>query len=80
MPRLEVGYHVRGVSQGRGYASEAAAACRDFARDFLRSSELVANIHPGNAASRRVAQKIGMHHIEDHLSGSILCTVYGMEF
>src|SRR5829696_3196155 len=30
---LEVGYHLRGALQGRGLATEAAAACRDYARD-----------------------------------------------
>lgn len=32
VPKLEVGYHVRVELQGRGYATEAAAACRDAAR------------------------------------------------
>ena len=32
---LEVGYHVRTSMQGHGYATEAAAASRGFARDVL---------------------------------------------
>ena len=32
---LEVGYHVVPALQGRGYATEAAAACRDYARTAL---------------------------------------------
>ncbi|UFU08252.1 GNAT family N-acetyltransferase [Ruania halotolerans] len=62
---LEVGYHVRSAHQGLGYASEAAAACRDFAREALGAGELVAIIHPENHASRRVAEKIGMVHVDD---------------
>ncbi len=68
---LEVGYHVTLAAHGQGYATEAAEACRDFARDELNVERLVAIIHPDNAASRRVAEKIGMRHIEDDRSGAI---------
>ena len=54
-PELEVGYHMRAEMQGRGYATEAAAACRDFAREILEAVHLVAIIHPDTTASRRVA-------------------------
>lgn len=63
--RLEVGYHVAVADQRRGLATEAAAACRDFARDTLGAPELIAKIDPANAASRRVAEKIGMSHVDD---------------
>ena len=76
---LEVGYHVRVELQGVGYATEAAMACRDFARDVLDVSQLVAIIHPENVASRRVAEHLGMRHIEDELEGSIVRTVMGIE-
>jgi RimJ/RimL family protein N-acetyltransferase len=57
---LEVGYHVRTSMQGRGYATEAAAASRDFARDVLGASRLIAIINPMNVPSQRVATKIGL--------------------
>jgi RimJ/RimL family protein N-acetyltransferase len=56
---LEVGYHVRRDFQGRGYATEAARACREFATQ-LGQSDLVAIIHPDNVPSQRVAEKIGL--------------------
>jgi RimJ/RimL family protein N-acetyltransferase len=56
---LEVGYHVRRELQGRGYATEAARACREFATQ-LGQSHLVAIIHPENVPSQRVAEKIGL--------------------
>lgn len=62
---LEVGYHVRTAMQGRGYATEAAAACRDAAREHALADELVAIVHPENRASQRVAEKIGMHRSDD---------------
>src|SRR5215469_11650060 len=57
---LEVGYHVRTSMQGNGYATEAAAAARDFARDVLFLSRLIAIINPANVPSQRVAGKIGL--------------------
>jgi len=57
---LEVGYHVRPALQGRGYATEAAAACRDYARTVLGATRLIAIIHPDNRPSQRVAEKIGL--------------------
>lgn len=71
VPALEVGYHVRAAFQGRGLATEAAAASRDFARDQLQAAALVAIIHPDNRASERVAQKIGMTRAADDLGGRI---------
>ena len=57
---IEVGYHVRTSLQGNGYATEAAAAARDFARDVLFLSRLIAIINPANVPSQRVAGKIGL--------------------
>ena len=57
---LEVGYHVPIALQGRGYATEAAAACRDYARTALGAARLIAIIHPDNRPSQRVAEKIGL--------------------
>jgi RimJ/RimL family protein N-acetyltransferase len=57
---IEVGYHVRSALQGRGLATEAAAACRDYARDVLGLERLIAIIDPRNRPSQRVAEKLGM--------------------
>ena len=77
---LEVGYHVRKDLQGRGYATEAAVACLELARDVLKAGRLVAIIHPDNAASRRVAERLGMRQLEDDLGGALVRTVMGVEF
>jgi len=60
MPEVEVGYHVRRLLQGRGYATEAAAASRDYARDVLGLGRLIAIIDPRNVPSQRVAKRIGL--------------------
>lgn len=70
LSKLEVGYHVTPAWQGQGVATEAAAACRDFVIEHLEARELIAIIHPDNRASQRVAEKIGMHRIEDEGTGS----------
>ena len=57
---IEIGYHVRATLQGRGLATEAAAACRDFARDTVKTDRLIAIIEPANTPSQRVAEKLGL--------------------
>jgi RimJ/RimL family protein N-acetyltransferase len=57
---IEVGYHVRVGLQGNGYATEAATACRDFARDVLGLRRLIAIIDPADIPSQRVAVKLGL--------------------
>ena len=56
---IEVGYHVRAVWQGKGLATEAAAACRDAARQ-AGVKRLTANVRSDNLPSQRVARKIGL--------------------
>ena len=77
---LEVGYHVRADLQGLGYATEAATACRDFARDELVAPELIAIIHPDNLRSRRVAEKLGMLQVDVDRAGTPARVVFGMRF
>ncbi|MBW4620190.1 MAG: GNAT family N-acetyltransferase [Cyanosarcina radialis HA8281-LM2] len=62
---VEIGYHIRRDLWGRGLATEAAQACRDWGFDRLGGDRLISLIHPGNIASRRVAEKVGMSLIEE---------------
>jgi [ribosomal protein S5]-alanine N-acetyltransferase len=59
---VEIGYRLAREHWGQGYATEAALAVRDFARERLALTRLVALIDPGNIASVAVARKLGMHH------------------
>jgi len=45
--------------EGRGYATEAALALRDWAFSTLKLPSLVSYIAPGNAASVAVAERLG---------------------
>lgn len=56
----ELGYDFRSDYWNQGYATEAAAAVRDYAFDVLSLPGLISLIRIGNAASRRVSVKIGM--------------------
>jgi hypothetical protein len=56
----ELGYRLAPDCWGRGYATEAAAAARDMAFERFGLRTLVALIDPANAASIRVAEKIGL--------------------
>jgi RimJ/RimL family protein N-acetyltransferase/predicted nucleotidyltransferase len=56
----ELGYDLRSDVWNRGFATEAASAVRDYAFQVLRLPRLLSLIRVGNAASQRVAEKIGM--------------------
>ena len=56
----EVGFRYLKEYWGRGIGTEAARVCVDFARDDLKIEKLIALIIPGNIASIRVAEKLGM--------------------
>jgi RimJ/RimL family protein N-acetyltransferase len=56
---IEVLWAIDPARHGEGFAAEAAAAALDFAVD-LELDEVFAMILPINAASRRVAEKIGL--------------------
>lgn len=79
-PVLEVGYHVRRAMQRQGYATEAARACVELVARELAPTLLTAIIHPANDASRRVAENLGMTHIDDDRAHPwIVRTVMGMQ-
>jgi len=61
-PEIEIGYRLARSFWGRGYATEAVFAARDYAFDVLCLPRLIAMIDPQNVASIRVAQKAGMHY------------------
>jgi ribosomal-protein-alanine N-acetyltransferase len=62
---VELGYDLRRDYWGRGLATEAATAVRDFAFTTLGLDRVVSLIRAGNDRSRRVAEKIGMSLVEE---------------
>lgn len=59
-PEIEIGYRLARAWWGRGYATEAVVAVRDYAFHTLGLPRLVALIDPANVASVRVAEKAGL--------------------
>ncbi len=55
----ELGWALVPAHWGHGYATEAALAVRQWARDELGIDRLVSVIAPENARSQRVAEKLG---------------------
>ncbi|WP_146737973.1 GNAT family N-acetyltransferase, partial [Bacillus tropicus] len=57
---MEIGYMFARRHWGCGYATEAANACLDYGFHTQQYGRIAALIDPENAASVRVAEKIGM--------------------
>jgi RimJ/RimL family protein N-acetyltransferase len=58
-PGFELGWTIIPEHQGRGYATEAARMLLGYAFDVLDQPHVMSLIHPDNAPSRRVAEKLG---------------------
>ncbi|KZS49858.1 MULTISPECIES: GNAT family N-acetyltransferase [Rhizobium] len=54
----EIGYHLWRDHWGKGYAVEAATACRDHALDTFSLARIVSIVRPDNTPSRRVAERV----------------------
>ncbi len=65
--RLEIGYSILPQFWGKGYASEAAKKCKEYAFEHNFSESLISVIHIDNIGSERVAIKNGMS-LEKHLA------------
>ncbi len=61
-PAVETGWRLAREHWGRGYATEAARAALAHGFGPLALPEVVAFAVPGNRASRRVMERIGMGH------------------
>jgi ribosomal-protein-alanine N-acetyltransferase len=68
---VEIGYTLLPHTHGLGYATEATSALIDWTFAHTKVAEIIAQIDPTNAASLRVAAKLGMQPLapvsEGHL-------------
>ena len=58
-PETEISYRMLPEHWKKGYATEAAKACKQYAETKLGKKRLISLIHPQNDASIRVANKLG---------------------
>lgn len=61
-PCVEVGWRIAAAHWGHGYAPEGAAAALEHGFDVLGRDEIVSFTVPANSRSRRVMEKLGLHH------------------
>jgi RimJ/RimL family protein N-acetyltransferase len=70
--RPELAWALLRAYWGRGYATEAAAAVRDWVRDTKRvEGELISLVAPANDRSTRVAEKLGATRSEAVADGAL---------
>ncbi len=76
---VEIGYHINKKFWGKGHATEAAVACRDYAFHSLGVPRVISLIRPENLPSRRVAEKNGMTVEKETIKSDYLHYVYACE-
>lgn len=73
---VELAFMIAKSRWGEGLATEAALAITEYARTELGLSRLICLIMPGNAASMRVAEKVGMSFEREYTDEFGLCHIY----
>lgn len=71
---LEIGYLLKRRHWHKGYASEAAVGCREYAFAVLRLPRVYSIIRENNFPSRRVAERGGMRAVK-----TVVKHYYGMD-
>ncbi len=64
-PAVEVGWRLAFDYWGKGYATEGAKAALTYGFETLNLNEIVSFTSVQNMRSRRIMEKIGMHHIPE---------------
>ena len=78
-PDLEVGWTIAREHWGKGYAPEAARAACAWGHEQLGVDHILSLIHPDNAQSIRVAEKLGETLEGRHSTRGFDLLVYGVD-
>jgi RimJ/RimL family protein N-acetyltransferase len=78
-PGVEVGWMFARSAWGQGFATESAHAAVQWAWEKVDTPRLISLIHPDNAASMRVARRVGMAPVGEHVLGEQRAIVFGVE-
>ena len=62
-PEVELGYRFATDHWGKGYATEAATACRDLGFGRYGLERIYVDVHPQNERSQNVARKLGARRL-----------------
>jgi RimJ/RimL family protein N-acetyltransferase/aminoglycoside phosphotransferase len=75
---VEVGYALAPRHWHRGYATEAALACRDWAFEHLECDRVISLVHTRNLPSCRVAERNGMRVVTEITHANLPHHVYAI--
>jgi [ribosomal protein S5]-alanine N-acetyltransferase len=78
-PEVEVGYTLARSAWGQGYATEAARAALEWTWASVETDQLISLIAPGNAASIRVAERLGLDRLREHALDGRAVLIYGID-
>ena len=78
VPEIELAYLITKERWGQGLATEAAKGIVRYAREQLGLTRLICFISHGNAASARVAEKVGMSYERDYTDEFGPCMIYSV--
>ena len=73
---LEIGYSLMPAFRGKGYASEAAKKCKEFAFENEYAASLISVIVPENSDSIKVAMNNGMKLDKTTTSNGYIVNIY----
>ena len=76
LDEVDVGFRFMRRYWGRGYATEAARASLQHGFNVYNLSKIVGRALPGNAASLRVLEKLGMQYVKDVENDGLLWRQY----
>lgn len=76
---LEVGWALARAAWGHGYATEAARTAMEWAWTVLEAERLISLIHPENAPSIRVAERLGMGALRNETLAGQSVVLFGTE-
>lgn len=62
-PCVDIGWRISSVEWNKGYASEGAKRCLEYAKEFLKLEKVVSIAPIINVKSERVMKKIGMEKV-----------------
>jgi ribosomal-protein-alanine N-acetyltransferase len=73
---VEIDFIIKTNCWNNGYATEAARAALFYGFKILKLDKIIALSKLENIASRKVIEKIGMHHIRNAIYWNIICAKY----
>lgn len=79
LDEIELAYRIKKEHWRNGYAKEAAQACERYAIEILGVQRLISLIHPENAASKQVANSLGMQLEKEVEYNGVLCQVFALD-